>query len=1169
MKFVLPWRVGAAFSLAALMLLGLSAPSLQAQSTTQAIQGLVTDATGAVIPGATVSYMNLATGVSASVQSNETGNFTFTLVPVGNYEVSCQMDGFKTETVTEQRVETGAQVRLNFQLEIGDVTETIEISAAAVTLNTENATVGSVIENKRIVELPLNGRNIVQLAVLVPGVTFGQRSGMADGQGGFPIPGASYSVNGNGVRELHQVVSLDGVDAKDPRIHITPFVPSIEAIEEFKITTNSYNAEVGFGGGAVTNITMKSGTNDFHGTVFHFLRNESLDAEPYFLNFERPASSTREKNKRRRNQFGGFVSGPIVKNKTFWAFNFEGRVERLTRVNEGWFPHDTFRRGDFSELISDSYLSLGKSPIVVYDAFTGNPYPNNIIPTSDLHPGTVNNFIPQLIPSADFREPDPLDETVRKGIVSPVDSDLYFGRVDHHISDVDRVFARIAIDDSQRPGPTLNPNFNNAWIADTTNLATQWIHTFNQNAINELRFGFSFSNNDLVHPRTNDESFDMDDFEMGIYRVFGDGNRRSTPFEQGIVDFLGTRMPRMRDNSITNKLDSLQIGDHISVIKGSHNFKFGGEIYRISIERAAANLPMGRVEYGANESGFNFASFILGRPRFTNTMEGVPFTFPRGTRQGYYVHDDWKVNQKLTVNLGLRVEYLGNPHDIKGLWRTVNFVGEDSPEGRDGFNGAGYLDPLTGQTVASMGPTFVDERGGGVIWKQDFRFFMPRVGIAYRPTEKWVVRAGAGWYANLMHQNNFTILNLNPPKSGSLRFDSVTDGPDQDPRAQTLTIGGQTARTRVYRDGVDVLSLADPFLEAAGGTAVLKNVDTLHVKPDYKDGDVWKWSLDVQRELPQNLALTVGYVGNSQYHIANSFRNWNSPFPSSDSNIQANRPFPRFFDEATPELGVQGLAVIRYLDSYGSGSHHGLQMKLDKRYSSGVSFGVAYTFSKTLGNGEAGGNQHANHQNPRLDRARSYGRLRFDQTHNMVTHFVWEMPGGNLPGALKHIVGNWQTNGILSLRSGFPYRITQGRGDLNVSDLTTTRPDGVGNPIVSNPNRKLWYNPQAYSRVTCRIPEQPELCRFGNIGYQPSWQDSAGQKNLDFGLFKNIPITEGLRVQFRAEFFNAFNTPYFGGPRNISFSSSDITSPDGSRDGEIRGVRTPERIVQFALKIFF
>ncbi len=528
-------------------------------------------------------------------------------------------------------------------------------------------------------------------------------------------------------------------------------MPSIEAIEEFKITTNAYHAEVGFGGGAVTSITMKSGTNEFHGTVFHFLRNESLDAEPYFLNFERPAGSTREKNKRRRNQFGGFVSGPIVKNKTFWAFNFEGRVERLTRVQEGWFPHDTFRRGDFSELISDSYLNLGKSPLVVYDAFSGNPYPNNIIPTSELHPGTVNNFIPQLIPSADFRDPDPLDETVRKGIVSPVDSDLYFGRVDHHISDADRVFARIAIDDSERPSPTINPNFNNAWIADTTNLATQWIHTFNQNAINELRFGFSFSNNDLVHPRTNDESFSMDDFEMGIYRVFGDGNRLPTPFEQGIVDFLGTRMPRMRDNSITNKLDSLQIGDHISVIKGSHNFKFGGEIHRISIERAAANLPTGRVQYGANESGFNFASFILGRPRFTNTMEGVPFTFPRAIRQGYYAHDDWKVNQRLTVNLGFRVEYLGNPHDIKGLWRTVNFVGEDSPPGRDGFNGAGYIDPATGQAIATMGPTFVDERGGGVIWKQDFRFFMPRVGIAYRPTEKWVIRTGAGWYANLMH----------------------------------------------------------------------------------------------------------------------------------------------------------------------------------------------------------------------------------------------------------------------------------------------------------------------------------------------------------------------------------------------------------------------------------
>src|SRR5262249_22063393 len=273
---------------------------------------------------AKVTMTSHATGVSATVQTNDTGNYTFPLVPVGDYDVKVEMQGFKSEAARGLRVETAAQLRQNFQLQIGSISETVEVAASAVLLDTENATVGGVIENKRITELPLNGRNVVSLAVLVPGVQFGDRTGRGDGLAGFPIPGQGFSVSANGQREIHQVVSLDGVDAKDPRIHITNFVPSIEAIEEFKIQTNAYSAEYGFGGGAVTSITMKSGTNDYHGTVFEFLRNEALDAENYFLNFElAPGTARKPKDKFRRNQFGAVVSGPLIKNKTFWSFNWE------------------------------------------------------------------------------------------------------------------------------------------------------------------------------------------------------------------------------------------------------------------------------------------------------------------------------------------------------------------------------------------------------------------------------------------------------------------------------------------------------------------------------------------------------------------------------------------------------------------------------------------------------------------------------------------------------------------------------------------------------------------------------------------------------------------------------------------------------------------------------
>ena len=369
------------------------------QSTTQSIQGLVMDSTGSFVAGAAITATNQGTNVSLSVTTNETGNYTFPLLPVGDYMVRCEKPGFKAGLVKSLRLETAAQVRQDFKLDVGSVTESIEVVANAVTLQTENATVGAVIENRRIIELPLNGRNMQSLAVLVPGVQYGERTGRGDGSGGFPIPGQGFSVSANGQRETNQVASLDGVDAKDPRIHIMNFVPSIEAIEEFKIQTNAYTAEYGFGGGAQVTITMKSGTNQLRGTLFNFLRNDKFDAENYFLNFERAAGLERlKKNPLRQNQFGFVVSGPVLfpklyngKNKTFWAFNYEARRTREGIVSTANFPIDEFRNGDFSRL-QRGYTANGRfvAPTLIWDPDTGNVFPNNVIPRSRIHPGALN-----------------------------------------------------------------------------------------------------------------------------------------------------------------------------------------------------------------------------------------------------------------------------------------------------------------------------------------------------------------------------------------------------------------------------------------------------------------------------------------------------------------------------------------------------------------------------------------------------------------------------------------------------------------------------------------------------------------------------------------------------------------------------------------------------------
>ncbi len=1152
---------GAFFALASTALLG--------QSTTQSLQGIIADTSGAVMTGAKVTITNIGTGIARALETNATGNYSFPLVQVGNYNIRVEMQGFKTEEAKNVRVETGAQVRLDFAMEVGAVSEVVEVSAAAVTLDTENPTVGGVIENKRIIDLPLNGRNVTQLAVLVPGVQFGSRTGLGDGLGGFPIPGSGFSVSANGQREIHQVVSLDGVDAKDPRIHITNFVPSIEAIEEFKIQTNAYSAEVGFGGGANVQITMKSGTNKLHGTLFEFVRNDVFDAENYFLNFGRPAGQQRRpKDALRRNQFGFVVSGPVSipkiydgRNKTFWAFNMEYRLDRVETVQSVNFPIDSFRQGDFSKLLTGTVNPatgrLFRNPIVIFDAVNGQPFPGNIIPRTRLHPGALN-VLEKYVPRARFEPTDPLDFTAIGGVNQPINARTYFARVDHNFSDSDRVFVRLAVDRSDRENNDINPNLPVMVDSKVENLATQWIHTFSPTTINELRVGFNISDDITRNPRTDNASFDMDALGVGEVRVFGDGNRKLTAREHGIPQFNGLPFAlreRTNGNGYDN-MDTVQIGNHVSMFRGKHNLKAGAELYRVSMERGAANLEEGAFNFGGNESGYAFASFLLGLPNSTQSAEGLPLTFPRSNRWGAYINDDWKVSNKMTVNAGLRFDKIGVPVDSKGLWRTLDLPGVDAGIGR----GNSYQ-AANGQTLPTVYPAQVNESGAVGLFKSRTRFFMPRLGITYRPTEKWVLRMGAGWFDNINHTNTFTIFNLMPPKSGSLLFQSVTD-PALRPSVTGVDGQNYNVQTRQYRAGQPILTLNDPFLQRTGSAATIRPVNLLYIPPDYVDGDVWKWSFDIQRELPGQIAMTVGYVGSKGSHAGNSIGNFNQAPPSSNTNIQARRPYPQFFDPATPERGVQAIGNIRYIDSFGETFYHGLQMKLDKRFARGLAFGLAYTLSKAHGDGENGGQEGASFQDP-LDRRSNRGRYRFDQRHNFVGHYLWELPGQGLKGPARFIVGGWQMNGIVSLRSGFPFTI--GGGDLNTGG--TVRPDLVGDAHLSSPTRDLWYNPQAFQRVSCNIPSRPDLCHYGSAGY--NILEAPGQTNFDLSLFKNFHVNEQVNVQFRVEAVNAFNTPYFGTPGGIGFTGVDQITPNAPRMGEIRGLTTPMRIMQFGLKLSF
>ncbi|MFN7920006.1 MAG: carboxypeptidase-like regulatory domain-containing protein [Bryobacteraceae bacterium] len=1154
-------------SLAGLLLAGMA----WGQSTTQTVQGLVTDTTGAVVNGAKVTLTNLGTNVAANTTTNETGNYTFPLVLVGNYDVKVEMQGFKSETARNIRVETAAQVRQDFKLDVGSVSESIEVAANAALLNTENATVGAVIENRRIVELPLNGRNMQSLAVLAPGVQYGIRTGRADGSSGFPIPGQGFGVIANGQRETSQVVSLDGVDAKDPRIHITNFVPSIEAIEEFKIQTNSYSAEYGFGGGAQVTITMKSGTNQLHGTFFDFLRNDVFDAENYFLNFELAPGSTRaKKNTLRQNQFGFVLSGPVTipkiydgKNKTFWAVNYESRRTRQGIVQTAAFPIDAFRNGDFSQF-ARGYTANGRfvNPIIIYDPATGTPFPNNILPQSQIAPG-AKKVLDTYIPRASFVQQDPQDFTARASVSQPVDINTYFARVDHNFSDRDRVFGRIAIDRSSLTRTNINPNLPVFVDSKVSNLATQWIHTFSPSLINEVRFGFNISDDITRNPRTDNTSFDQNALGVGTFTIPGDGNRKLTPREHGIPQFTGLpfTLQELTNGNGYDNMNTYQPSDHVSWFRGRHNLKMGAEFYRIAMERGAANLEEGLLGFSGNTCGYAFACFLLGRPSTTQTPEGIPLTFPRVNRFGSYIHDDFKVNSKLTLNLGLRFDYNGNNVDSKGLQRTLDIPGFSAGTSR----GNGYTVPGTNQVIPTIYPGKVDSSGAVKLWRQQVKFFMPRIGIAYRPAEKWVIRTGVGWFDSLQHLNTFTIFNLMPPKAGSQVYNATmqllpsTQVPSNGP---TGTFSFTPQR---YAPGSNILTFDDPFLTRGGGIAVVRPIDVLFVPPDYKDGNVWKWSFDIQRELPWKTALTVGYAGSKGTNVGNSVINYNDPRVLTNTFLQQNRPYPSFYDPNAPQLGVQATGRIRYIDSFGEAFYHGMQVRFDKRSNYGLTFGIAYTYSKTHGDGDNGGQEGASFQNA-LDRRGSRGLVSYDQTHRTVANFVYELPGRNLKGIAGHVLGGWQANGIVTIASGFPYTLGQGAGDIGLS-LAPVRPDLVGQAELSDPTRKLWFNPQAFQRVTCQVAGRNDLCHYGSAGI--NLLRGPGQRNVDFSMYKNFKLTEKLGLQFRYESFNFFNTPWFGNPNGVSFSSPSQITPNGTRDGEIRGLTTSMRQQQFGLKLRF
>jgi outer membrane receptor protein involved in Fe transport len=651
---------------------------LTAQTLDTGILGTITDPTRAVVAGATVNITQTATGVRRTTQTAADGKYEVRYLVPGEYSIEVRAQGFRAARASSVVVQINQQARLDFSLQVGEVQETVEVTAAAPLLNTETATLGEVVARERIVNLPLNGRTFTQLAALTPGVRVSEANLFSTSTGGSRIVA-------NGARDAWEQVNIDGITIVNNRSNYINLYPSIDALAEFKVHSGNYSAEYGGNAGPNVNLQLRSGTNQFHGSAFEFLRNDKLDARGYFRPEPLP------KDMLRRNQFGAVVSGPIQRDRTFFMVDYE--AARASRESPGTAIVLTpaQRQGDFS----------GTSTIVRDPLNNNEPFPGNIIPANRLNPVSVN-LINTYTPL-----PNTSGSVNYSGVtVGKLTMDQGIARIDQYFTGRDQVFFHYIYSRRDFPNVDLNPNFYYNSTFPNTSLAAQYVHTFSPTLLNEARFGWIKGNVSKLSPR-NGTNFTIESLGIRGLNVGGPGGRPLRKDEQGfpvinIDGFLG-----MGDSGASSNLDNsrtYQIVDNVSFIRHAHSLKFGGDIRRLMDDATTNNWPFSNITFTGDISGLSAAAFMLGYQRTTLTPEGVPISAVRQWRYGLYFQDDWKATPNLTLNLGLRWDIPGQPHEINGATRTLRF--DLDPKGPCALAGSGQSGGLLSRRVPGLRPAF-------------------------------------------------------------------------------------------------------------------------------------------------------------------------------------------------------------------------------------------------------------------------------------------------------------------------------------------------------------------------------------------------------------------------------------------------------------------------------
>ncbi len=1069
-----------------------------AQTDSARIQGTVSDANGAIVVGATVSIKSLATGREVKVVTDQTGGYSAVGLPPGRYAIEVGQASFKT-VKQDVTLEVAQSANLDFTLTAGAVTETVTVTADIPQVDTGSSALGNVIQGREAVELPLNGRNVLELARLTPGVTQGVVGGFATGVSGNAetyrgrnTGGAALSVNGQ--RTQANNFLLDGVDNNESLVNTVNVFPSAEAVQEFRVQTSVATAEFGRGGGAIVNSVVKSGSNRFYGSAFLFVRNSVLDARPTFND---------KKSDFRRGQFGGTFGGAIWKDKVFFFGDYEGLRQFLPLNQEtATVPTALMRQGNFSELLPTTQLT---------DILTGLPIAGNRI---DLLPGSRMNPV-----ALRYLQAFPLPN--RAGIFGnfattrneTTNGNTFDTRVDATLSSKHSLFGRVSwgkfeqTTSSRLPalpagfGSGTNPtNTKGIVIGLNSALSTSFFNELRVQA-NRIRYGYTppfFDKKisaDLGIPNANRDA------SLGGGALIGGYN--------GQLEYTGDFGPYIVPQ------DTYQIVDSLSWVHGNHTFKFGGQILRRDVALYRPNRGKGYFFLigngdpsqcgGANSTGWEQADLLIGF--VCNYQIGPPFgtVGTRNWENAAFAQDDWKATKNLTLNLGLRYELLTNPTEQYG--RQANF------------------DLTTGRLIVASGKS-------DSLTKNDKNNFSPRVGFAYDfgGKGKSVLRGGYGIFYFLDRGGIDNQLAQNPPYSGFSQF-NFTDGVriTLSGRAPNGTLDSRLATGALPLGDVSSVNLNNP-----------QNVSVLAVKPDNKTSNVQQFNIQYQRQLTKDTALSIGYVGTRGRNLV-LYYNLNGRVVEPGTNVACPNGVT-----TSPCYGNGG--PVRVRDDNGKSQYDSLQIQLERRFSAGWQYRAAYTFSKTKDNGEGAFDAVAD---TNINFVEPYATSRLDFPHVFSFESVYDLPfgkgrrwGSDVPAAVDAFLGGWQINGIWRWQSGSAFDVRS----------NGVRVDLVGNPYTGAGSGR-YLNRGSFAVAPAG--------RFGNLARNSLRSPSNNQ--LNFGISKYVNVWETMRIQFRTDFFNLFNTPQLTQPNTDLNNSSNF---DGF--GIIRGTyQFTNRQIQFGLRLEF